>query len=79
MTIDEDDFPSVTVSDRSLTVREGGSNTYTVVLALQIPEGQTRRSYTVVLNSPPSANVTVSVSKSFFGRLVFSADGGMST
>ncbi len=31
--------------------------------ALQIPEDQTR-SYTVVLNNPPSANVTVSVNVS---------------
>ena len=55
VTIDEDDVPSVTVSDRSLTVREGGSNTYTVVLD-KLPS----ESVTVTVTVPSDAELTVS-------------------
>ena len=55
VTIDEDDVPSVTVSDRSLTVREGGSNTYTVVLD-KLPS----TNVTVTVTVPSGTELTVS-------------------
>ena len=54
VTIDEDDVPSVTVSDRSLTVREGGSNTYTVVL-----DKEPSTSVTVTVTVPSNTDLTV--------------------
>ena len=62
------DYGSVTVPNVTVTIVENDTPGVTLSTnALQIPEAQTR-SYTVVLNTPPSANVTVSVGKSFFGR-----------
>ena len=55
VTIDEDDVPSVTVSDRSLTVREGGSNTYTVVL-----DKEPSTSVTVTVTVPSNTDLMVS-------------------
>ena len=55
VTIEEDDNPGVTVSDRSLTVQEGGSNTYTVVLDTKPSED-----VDVEVTVPPNADVSVS-------------------
>ena len=55
------DYDSVTVPDVTVTIEENDVPGVTVSpTALQIPEAQTR-SYTLKLNKPPSANVTVSV------------------
>ena len=54
VTINEDDVPSVTVSDRSLTVREGGSNTYTVVL-----DKEPSTNVTVTVTVPSGTGLTV--------------------
>ncbi len=58
------DYGGVTVPNVTVTIVENDQPGVTLSTnALQIPEDQTR-SYTVVLNNPPSANVTVSVGKS---------------
>ena len=54
VTIVEDDVPSVTVSDRSLTVREGGSNSYSVVL-----DKQPSTNVTVTVTVPSNADISV--------------------
>ena len=54
VTIEEDDSPGVTVSRRSLTVREGGSNTYTVVL-----DKQPSTNVTVSVTVPSEADIGV--------------------
>ena len=61
VTIDEDDDPGVTVSDPSLTVREGDSNTYTVVLNTQ-PSTNVEVEVVVPLNT----DVSVSPSSRMF-------------
>ena len=54
VTIVEDDVPSVTVSPRSLTVREGASNTYTVVL-----DKEPSTNVTVMVTVPQNTDVSV--------------------
>ena len=63
VTIDEVDVPAVTVSDRSLTVREGGSNTYTVVL-----DKQPSTDVTVTVTVPSGTDLTVSPPSLMFTR-----------
>ena len=57
VTIVEDDTPSVTVSHRSLTVREGGSKSYSVVL-----DKQPSTNVTVTVTVPSNADISVSPS-----------------
>ena len=57
VTVEEDDRPGVTVSDRSLTVREGGSNTYTVVL-----DKQPSTNVDVTVTVPSDSGLTMSPS-----------------